>query len=1047
MSNEELKKEVKTEINKTIENYGKVKKEVPQLGWGGIIGQKDFIRGITDAFRSPYDIARGSMDMVKSAFKPKQVRRLPTDSTDGHERFNVAKEYYGLDDNDIKERIKASCFIFYLTFIAIIADFSLYFYISWTSGKFITLAIFPTLTLFMWLMTQCFKYGLINYQMRTQSLCNVKEYLKKNEHWFPPLNGGSKFLTFLIAGLPMFMFGGSAQAAGNVSDSCGDMGNSAASISVEKVLSIPCSKDLWLQSLARIFPNVGPLADVQTGVTQTYGVGFVSALAAFVAILNAVAVGTLSYQSVIAVVNTAVEGETMGQKWHKVWAPVRIGYGFGMLAPITKGGVCMAQVFVLYISLWSGNWGNIIYNSYLYGISNPTKVDSSYTPPNTVGTLTNLVNLNVCWASQYLSLKSDPRESDILSKWEGGFSTDYTENPQRTVIQNGDKVNKDLSGLTTLYDYQKYRWDFMNCGYLEAKKQNSRIDKIENTFNIQWNPLAIRDISTGLMAQAFSLDSDEKTFFRARAEAINSLNGEVHNTIQDIISSLYSPHTASDLTVYKDPFNDKLKAATSPGGNIDKAFQRYNNSIISAANTLMESNGQKDGVFDSFKQTVNDNGWMVAGAYYMTTTRMTDQIRGTISEEPKTAYSSGDDAGIDQQSEVLLGGDGKNYLDHLKQSFSQMYGNIKPIDESNAISGARNSSVTGHVKGYSFDGIFSEYMRGGFQAGWDYACNGLQTITFSALEKIAAITPGNGAAFQQMINFGHDLIDIAYVIAILAGLLSQFGPLVKLFSGMAKWLHLGGAAASALTGNIAAAGEEIGQSALSSLVEKNVSSIVTGVILFAGLVLGLGATYAYIFPMLPYINFLFFEQGSMVLVAECVIAAPILAYLHVRGEGEQLVDQTQRTGYLILFNLFLRIPLGVFGLILSVAIFETSIWLNAMLFKVAMNATIASNASGPVGTIAFLCLLMYTEWSLAIKSFSLISTLPEKISRWFGAQAESHGEAQGMRDMLAFGVAQISNRAQGFAGKQIGKMASGAAGKNPKTPTPNSNNGNPGSRK
>ena len=89
----------------------------------------------------------------------------------------------------------------------------------------------------------------------------------------------------------------------------------------------------------------------------------------------------------------------------------------------------------------------------------------------------------------------------------------------------------------------------------------------------------------------------------------------------------------------------------------------------------------------------------------------------------------------------------------------------------------------------------------------------------------------------------------------------------------------------------------------------------------AGIVLAVGVGHAYVLPMLPFIQWIFAVVSMLVLVAEAMVAAPLWALMHMRMDGQELVGGPQRTGYVILFNLLLRIPLTVFGLMLSLLVF------------------------------------------------------------------------------------------------------------------------------
>lgn len=55
------------------------------------------------------------------------------------------------------------------------------------------------------------------------------------------------------------------------------------------------------------------------------------------ATLSAVACGVLSWHTVAGVVATAHEGKVLGQRWHQIWAPIRVVIGAGLIFPAPSG--------------------------------------------------------------------------------------------------------------------------------------------------------------------------------------------------------------------------------------------------------------------------------------------------------------------------------------------------------------------------------------------------------------------------------------------------------------------------------------------------------------------------------------------------------------------------------------------------------------------------------------------------------------------------------------------------------------------------------------
>jgi conjugal transfer/type IV secretion protein DotA/TraY len=131
--------------------------------------------------------------------------------------------------------------------------------------------------------------------------------------------------------------------------------------------------------------------------------------------------------------------------------------------------------------------------------------------------------------------------------------------------------------------------------------------------------------------------------------------------------------------------------------------------------------------------------------------------------------------------------------------------------------------------------------------------------------------------------------------------------------------------------------------------------------LFVGVIgtslMAAGIYDAFILPMMPFMHFTSAVMGILILVVEGVLAAPRWAFSHVRMDGDSLFDQTQLAGYKILFNLLFRMPLILFGLLLSLLVFDAMIWLLSHTLWLAMVAATADNMFGFLVTIDYVVLI------------------------------------------------------------------------------------------
>ena len=76
-----------------------------------------------------------------------------------------------------------------------------------------------------------------------------------------------------------------------------------------------------------------------------------------------------------------------------------------------------------------------------------------------------------------------------------------------------------------------------------------------------------------------------------------------------------------------------------------------------------------------------------------------------------------------------------------------------------------------------------------------------------------------------------------------------------------------------------------------------------------------GYTLAFVVPLLPFFRFFFNVLTWIASVLEAVVAIPLVALAHLNPEGEGLSGQSAKAAYFMIFNIFMRPVLTVFGLV------------------------------------------------------------------------------------------------------------------------------------
>ncbi|AOG02942.1 DotA/TraY family protein [Bosea sp. RAC05] len=196
-------------------------------------------------------------------------------------------------------------------------------------------------------------------------------------------------------------------------------------------------------------------------------------------------------------------------------------------------------------------------------------------------------------------------------------------------------------------------------------------------------------------------------------------------------------------------------------------------------------------------------------------------------------------------------------------------------------------------------------------------------------------------------------------------------------------------------------------------------------------ILAAGALHAFVIPMIPYIMTVFFVAGMLTLVVEGLAAAPLWAFFHIRMDGQEFVDNVQKPGYMVAFNLILRPVLMIFGVVLSYIVFGAMLWFVNYTFIPASNALSQSSSIGIIGMLIMIVLMSYLDFQIAIRSFQLITDIPERVSRWFGQGGDRLGDDHDAKQTTGIFVGGIERRASSLAQGTGNASAMRARGKQP----------------
>ena len=884
--------------------------------------------------------------LVAKALSPVSRVPLDTELADPAERFAFAQEAYGRPDEGVARAIDVT-YEKYLTYLGVAAclialDVATARSIGHLIPAWLDIAsrISPVIIALLF----SFRAGFENWILRTRRLGSIREFVgQPGEWWAQPAPG---WMSRTRGPVTMLILVGSAAIAGSVLFS--SQSAEAASVGAA-IFSAPSPSDFWLRLLGFVFPQVGPITVGQVlPIDNAIGKAF----GAMSAALMACATAYVAYQTVIGIGESAHSGEPLGNRYHTMWGPIRVAYGFGMLAPVA-GGYCLAQLLVLTVAIAGGQIANAEWSAFVDGL-NPTEI----TVPaleETLPLVRDTLLLETCHAvATHIRLDDTPP-----------WPTTYSNGPM--TMSN----NLLARGARQIWYRVVSAWDSAQTAGVQAPVA---------VYQARWNYGICGSITADYSTNTAGADADVAALDTARIAAFDELRGSL-KAIATTVSDSVSPELSVDWSQVSPDLFTKVVAAKAT----------YDRKVIAAV-TAYTATASKVSL-SGFQDAAKLHGWISAGPYFMTLARIDGQVLSLTHVAPavslvdKSEFTQGSDASK-RLTDPVVGA-----LPRLMKWWDASVAGNTTLSMSAANAGRFNNN--GSIAGAT------EYLGS--------VDSGVQAWVL----KQASVTPGQGNALQQMVDFGNILLTVCETILVALGAGAIFGGAAGLTpSGLAvkfgKSLIPGGA----------------------------IDKIAGFAVVFAGLIavalLVAGIMHAYILPLLPFLLFTFAVMDLLVMVVCGVIAAPIWALFHITFEGEELFKGRHGEGYMINFNLLLRPGLTLFGLFFSIHVFEAMIWLLSVTIYPAMASATSGHFFGLIGTLVYVVVIAVLNYQVAIRSFHLITQVPSRVARWFGASPDGDGGEEHSRSAMGLvmshsksGIDTAANAARGAGGQTM--AAAGAA--------------------
>ncbi|MDK2125162.1 DotA/TraY family protein [Parachitinimonas caeni] len=828
----------------------------------------------------------------------------------------------------------------------------------------------------------------------------------------------------------------------------------------------PDKDDPSLQMLRDIF---GTVIDRLLENAGNAGDGTVTVLGAMFGVFNSglLLVGSMiiTYVLIIGVANTANDGEAMGRSWSAVWTPLRMALGASMLLP-TASGFSLIQIGLLQVVIWSVGLANDVYRTGLDTYAKTYQYDPVSLDLPTIGARDAVMAVfrsEICrWSINYgynasvARLNNDiTNPNDLLGNW-------------ASVRWADDRISQgiptSLSGGTPICGKMIFSSPNKDKGKVTSGPSNPVSTLLEDTLGF-YLPGSELDSQVFLFRQLIRAKQSYAT--QTMLDSVQSYSAYVFDAYLPVIMPGYVGQSAPSGPGGSGGSTEKCLSTTSSGGtskpgNTTRVDVAELNCIAQRYERALSGDWQLAEV-DLGPLQVQVKAPIIPELqkYWSKKLSASSSSGGSRSRMPE-GYGWADDLAAKGWSRAggwnlqlaaiqnAIQGEFRLKLAQTRPNFQRL-----PIDPSRQFVETSYETITNAI----ISQANNEYLQKPPQAKLELKLSsdkgklGLDmkvipaAADFLARDVIAsgdvefALKQYSSAMGESMTRWLiHSLVGEKNVL----DRLKLVGDVVLQYSEAAMLAKLslatqaGGATVNAMTQagmpGTQAAGNQY--QVLSSAAFPMLDRLTEWGLL-------VGYYFSIYLPMLPYAIFTIGVVGWLVAVIKAVAATPLWAMMHLTPSQGSFIGGQQQ-GYLMIFALFSRPSLMIFGLFTSIVLVDTVVgYINSVFIQI-MAANTAGSWFGPLSILLYLLAYGMLLMPVLYMLFALPQTLPDHILRWIGAGIPDLGESAASSRMQsgaqgvvhrAQGVmsAMNSNRAGGGQRAAAGGAASGAgAGRPPK---------------
>lgn len=704
-----------------------------------------------------------------------------------------------------------------------------------------------------------------------------------------------------------------------------------------------------------------------------------------------------AYFAVTIIMETAETGTPFGKRFNKVWAPIRLVVAFGLLIPFGLGaaGLNTSQYIVLYAAKYGAGFANNgwqIFNTTLTGTyaGQTQNLVSRPGVPEISGFLQFMFAARTCKEFEEAAYNSadyfnatggpGPRTSPIIRPYfvkEGGAAQPFLELTRQTTYQNvidflppGSRQAVLYFGELNLSYFNKYRGSVRpTCGSIVIPLSDGR------------NPTATGANAPdrgAVIMQAFYIGMIRELWMDVFTGYDNSTTMPAPE-----LANYWGPtrHYAANMRKRYANFKGDTdpNAIAPPPAEFKAAVQRAYEAYIVAAMTgtttlpvptmgvAIGAQGAIGEMVNSTKWTNNapmrEKGWAAAGIWYNRIAELNGVMSTAALNVPVPTHFPMVMEIVAQKNRATNKQVAPNERFKPQLGNGQDYKNDRPYDREEA-------TVLWQAFNYwqSGGGSTTTYTAPTGNIVVDFINQLLGTSGLYSIRQNPNIHP-----LAQLVGVGRALIEASIRNTLMSGGWSIFGATTAGFGG-----------------------------AMSAVMITLLMTIVT-------ITLTMGFTLYYILPFLPFIYFFFAVGGWFKAIFEAMVGAPLWALAHIRIDGPGFAGPAALSGYFLIFEIFLRPILIIFGLLGGIAIFSAQVFvLNNIWDLVTSNlggfnvqaetaagagaTSLANFFRGPIDEFFFTVIYTIIVYIMGVSSFKLVDRIPNSIMRWMGQSVQTFND-------------------------------------------------------